>query len=62
MVVDAAEFAEIEYTHAAADVYADNVGYNFLAKVARETNHAACPGMNVGHYADFLVGKYVYRD
>ena len=59
--VNLGEFAEIEDSHTAADVNAHYIGNDLVAKVAGETNDAACPGVNVRHNAYLLVGKHINR-
>ena len=61
MIVNLRKFAEIEDSHTATNVNAHYIGNYLVAKVAGETNDAACPGMNVRHDAYLLVGKHVNR-
>ncbi len=57
MEINVGKLAEVEDAHATTYVYTYYVGDYLVAKVAGEANYATCSGVNVGHYADFLVGE-----
>ena len=57
--VDVFRADERPYIYSAADVNADNVRDDPLTEIARKADYTACPGMNVGHDADFATAKYV---
>ena len=57
--VNFGQFAEIENTHTAANVYPDDIRDNLVAEVAGEADDTSGSGVNVRHNAYFLVREYV---
>ncbi len=60
MIINICKFAEVENAHTATDVNPHDIGNDFVAKVAGETDYAPCTGVDVGHNSYLLVGEHIY--